>query len=614
MTARHSQSWRTLVPVLALVVASCGGSPPVTGSPIATASAAASPAGNEPAQPSGSLEPGPVALDLSAGAIVAAAAREDADRAGERALADMAGYLGPDSPALVAALDKQAADGLTAQVDAATAAATPPNAVLASVRLPRVSGEVVAGAAPPPGMSLMGPWAASMIIVDSPSSWDRAYSDSHHTDDEIVLGPNKGTLKTDTTINVTPSGSRLVVDVQLKQTGEVNDANGRLVFRINGTGHAHVDIQGCPDGQGLAPASLEFSSSEDYFVSSDAGRSGHSWQQDDTADARIFADDEANLDHVSSDVKTDKAVKGGTRAAGAGQSELTDYTIDAGETLTLGPDGNGQSGAGTFNAHNVTKADVNDAYRAAEQFLGIALWTSGKAAEKFWRSGKCIDVVVDPAGGDVAANSTTSVTVKVRHKFENNELDKPVEATMTGVKSIEPAGQRQPAPATFTYTAGAKPADKADVTFKSVSNRGIGQTTVTFTVGGGWKTESNGLLQGEETFKGQKCNGLAGIWRIDGRVNNPGVKQTATWTATIDGTTLAGTYAYKSKTTTITPLGSIVTTSTGTGAASLVAQPDGSLKMTIGATNVVSTAAGQSLSIPIPDMFFTWTPGGTCPA
>jgi hypothetical protein len=575
--------------------------------------ASASPAGTEVAPDSGSFDPGSVSIDVATNAVISIAAQEDAARAGERALADMAGYLGPDSPGLAAALDRQAADELVKEVDAATTAATA-NAILASVRLPRPVGDVAAGAAPPPGMSLMGPWAASMMIVDSSSSWEKAYSDTHHSEDELTAGPNKGTIKTDTTTTVTPSGSRLVVDVQMKQVGEMSDANGRLVFRINGTGHAHVDVQGCPDAQGIAKASMEFSSSEDYFVATDAGRSGHSWQQDDKADAQVFANDEANLDHVSSDLKTDKAVKGGTRAAGADQSDLTDYTIDAGETMTLGQDGNGQSGPGTFNAHNVTKAEVNDAYHAAEQFLGIAVWTSAKAAEKFWRAGKCIEVVVDPAGGDVAANSTTSVTAKVRHRFENKELNKPVEATVAGVKTIEPAGQRQPAPATFTYTAGGKPADTGNVTFKSISNRGIGESTVTFTVGGGWKTESNGLLHGEETFKGQKCDGLAGIWRIDGRVNNPGVKQTATWTATIDGTTLAGTYAYKSKTTTITPLGSIVTTSTGTGAASIVAQPDGSLKMTIGATSVLSTAAGQSLNVPVPDMFFTWTPGGTCPA
>jgi hypothetical protein len=84
----------------------------------------------------------------------------------------------------------------------------------------------------------------------------------------------------------------------------------------------------------------------------------------------------------------------------------------------------------------------------------------------------------------VGADSTTKVSAKVRHRFENTELDKPVEATMTGVKSIEPAGSKVPSPASFTYTAGPKPEDAGIVTFKSVSNRGIGETTATFTVGG----------------------------------------------------------------------------------------------------------------------------------
>ena len=92
--------------------------------------------------------------------------------------------------------------------------------------------------------------------------------------------------------------------------------------------------------------------------------------------------------------------------------------------------------------------------------------------------------MVDPNGGDVGAGSTTKVTAKVRHRFENTELDKPVEATMTGVKSIEPAGSKVPSPASFTYTAGSKPEDAGVVTFRSVSNRGIGETTATFTVGG----------------------------------------------------------------------------------------------------------------------------------
>ena len=115
--------------------------------------------------------------------------------------------------------------------------------------------------------------------------------------------------------------------------------------------------------------------------------------------------------------------------------------------------------------------------------MSLIAYTASKAAERFWQSGKCVEVVVDPTGGDVDDDSTTTVTAKVRHRFEGNELDKPVEATVSGVKSIEPSGQKVPSPASFTYTAGPNEGDSGDVTFKSVSNRGIGQTTVTFKVG-----------------------------------------------------------------------------------------------------------------------------------
>lgn len=92
-------------------------------------------------------------------------------------------------------------------------------------------------------------------------------------------------------------------------------------------------------------------------------------------------------------------------------------------------------------------------------------------------------IVVSPEGGKVEKDSVTTVTAKVKHKIEGNELDKPVEATFgSGVKSIDPAGEKQKSPATFTYTAGSKAGDRGDVSFESISNRGIGRTFVTFCV------------------------------------------------------------------------------------------------------------------------------------
>jgi hypothetical protein len=201
------------------------------------------------------------------------------------------------------------------------------------------------------------------------------------------------------------------------------------------------------------------------------------------------------------------------------------------------------------------------------------------------------------------------VTAKVRQRFEGAELDKPVEASLSGVKLIEPAGQKVPAPATFIYTAGSKDGDKGEVSFKSVSNRGIGETKVTFTVGGGWITDNTSP---DSTLKGQKCNGLAGEWLLQGVINGGGMAQTVTFRVMIDGQTLHGTYSYKA----ITAIPSGTGKVDGTGPASIVVQADGSVVMTLGATSATSTMtiAGntQSFTLPLPGWTFTWTPGGNC--
>ena len=59
---------------------------------------------------------------------------------------------------------------------------------------------------------------------------------------------------------------------------------------------------------------------------------------------------------------------------------------------------------------------------------------------------------------------------------------RPVEAKFGGVKSIDPVNKKQKAPATFKFIAGPKDGDRGNVTFESVSNRGVGRVTVTFAV------------------------------------------------------------------------------------------------------------------------------------
>ncbi len=594
-----------------LVVAACGGGTTATGGTLQPTAAVSSTTDTAAAPPSGSLEPATLALDLNQGAVIAAADAENAARARGRTQADMIGFLGADASTVAAAIDQQGSDALWKLVDGATAAT--PTVVLAAFRASAGPAQA-APAVPPPGMSLLGPAVSSMMLVDTSLGSSSAYSKSSHDTQQIDTGPGKGSVTTESTVAITPAGDKLTVDVTTKTVGEANDADGHLVFRINGTGHAHIEVKACPDAGGVVDATMEFQASEDYFVAAGGGRSGHSWNEDETGKTTIFANDEADLDHFIVDAHVDRAVKGGTKAAGAGQTDLTDSTIGAGVTATFQPNGSGNITGGSFVATGTTMKDVQDTVNALEKLVGVASQVTARAAEKFWRSGKCIEVVVDPKGGDVAADSKTTVTAKVRHKFDGGELQKPVVATLAGVKAIEPAGQKVPSPASFTYTAGPNPKDKGEVTFKSVSNRGIGETTVTFTVGGGWTIDGH---QGEQSIKGQKCGDLGGVWRMDGKISGAQIKATSIWIATIDGTSLAGTYTFKSVSTLDAGYGTIVTTVTGTGKASIAKGDDGTLTMTMASSMMKSVAVGagttQSVSLAVPAMDFVWQPGGICP-
>ena len=429
--------------------------------------------------------------------------------------------------------------------------------------------------------------------------------------DKVTIGGQPGTVTSTVSSTVAFNGSKVSIDLQITVHGEVHDANGATVLRIDSVGKGHIDGDACPDASGIAAAHISFTASESYSGSGVAG-SSYGLEQDFSADVRIRADDNANLAGIEIVAKAHETSKGGVPPAGGGSSNLAAHEYNAGFTRTLGYDATAGFGTAT------TTNESADSTQATSLYLGMALFTefpakfAAKAAETAWRSGMCIRVSASPNGGDVAKESRTQVRVIVRQRYENAEIDKPVEATLdSGPKSVDPAGQGQPAPATFTYMAGPKDGDVGTVTFKSTSNRGIGKTSVFFKVGGGWTADRD---LGEQSIRGQKCGGFDGVWTVVAKIKGGGIDSTQTWVATINGTTLVGTYTYKGVT---NSTGGFVTTTTGNGRASIAAESDGTLNMTIAKTTVTSTAVGaggeETVKVPIPDQFFTWKSGGTCP-
>lgn len=619
MSAPHRTIVLALLMVVALAVSGCSGAPVPTGG----ASNGATPTRSGDASEAAVVGPyarDPIVIDPSPEGHAKLEAAELADRLRMRERSGMADYLGPDAPALAAALDSQSSELLASIVADAEALATVDLATvqlatvqLASVRLPvDPLGPIPAPPAVPlPGQLASGTLASAVGLLEKSIGGSKAFSKSETKTDEVSMGANKGSIQTDATVAVTPSGSRIVIDVEAKTSGSVSDGTGKLLFRINGVSRAHIEADGCPDSGGVAAAHVDISNSEDYFLAADGGQIGRSWTGHDTGDIKVFVNDQAEVDRVQMDMQGDSAMKGGTRAAGAAQSDLQSYSVGVAETLTMGAGFTKVLGAESHvtASDGATRSNASNAFDGMEAMVSLVAIVASSAARTFWQSGKCIEVVVDPSGGSVDRDSKTSVTAKVRQRFEGAELDKPVEASLSGVKLIEPAGQKVPAPATFTYTAGPKEGDTGEVTFKSVSNRGIGETTVTFTVGGGWIIEHT---SSNSTIKGQKCNGLDGDWLMQGVIKGGGLTQTVTFRIVIDGQTLHGTYSYKG----ITSLPSFTGTIDGTGPASIVVQADGSVLMSLGGTSARSTMTGAgttaTVTLPIPGWTFIWTPGGKC--
>jgi hypothetical protein len=305
------------------------------------------------------------------------------------------------------------------------------------------------------------------------------------TTDTVTIDGNKGVITTTTTSAITwGGGGKVSFDLSVKVDGEVFSPSGVFLYRIRmeTTGHADGDV--CPDASGIARAKLSFGGREDYYQANGT-KTGKGVIEGFSGDLRIKADDSGVLSGV------DISTSGGLDAGALSQ----------------------QLGA---------------------EMIRMAAARLAPAFEKAWRSGVCIEVQVSPAGGDVEKDSETTVTAKVKHRIDGTELDKPVEATFGGVKSIDPVNKKQKAPATFKFIAGPKDGDRGNVTFESVSNRGIGRVTVTFAVGGGWTINASGASN--ETAVGGITNNL--------RISIKDLKVTAGKDGTLSGTgamTVSGT-------------------------------------------------------------------------
>jgi hypothetical protein len=455
----------------ALIVASCSGS----GSDASSNSA-----------PSSGPEPAATAPDVSApiidtvdpaGSMIVA---ELALRAEDRERAGLAN-LGPGALELAAAMDASVAR-LLAQMRTDAAAGAAAAADVTSTSSPLKSGFTRTRRVPSPGFNSMLVWATLLTSLGD-FAQNPISATNEGKPETVNVGGNTGTVTTTVTVNATVTGSKLSVDLTFKTKGQVVDsATGAILYSIDSTASGHVDVDFCPDAGGHAPAHVKLTSNESY---SQGGGGGKGISKDMSADVGITVGNDAHIVKVEGSAQGSEESQGGVPAAGGGGGDLPVSTRTSSDNIAN--DGNGNRLPGVprdikIGGENTTVDEQVKMWGSTNLFMETTVTAAAKEAEKLWRSGKCVELIVDPEGGDVEADEIKDVTATLKHKIEGNDLDKPVEATLTGVKTVEPAGEKQPAPATVTYTAGSEDGDIGKIAFKSVSNRGIAEKTVTFTV------------------------------------------------------------------------------------------------------------------------------------
>ncbi len=199
------------------------------------------------------------------------------------------------------------------------------------------------------------------------------------------------------------------------------------------------------------------------------------------------------------------SVNGNVAIAIGSGSELEGNRRD--QTATARFTGRVDDGANLTESSVATTGSNNAERQALKRFAEQAL----RNAEKAWRSGYCVRIeVLEGASRAVKPREVVAVSAKAVQRFDGSTINKPMTATLSGEKKIQP-GTSAETPANFTYTAPNRSPGRGDVTLKSVSRRGIGTEKLHYVAGQDLKIEA---AIGPARFSALKCGGPVGAWEL----------------------------------------------------------------------------------------------------
>ena len=436
-----------------------------------------------------SAVPDELAVDLAAG-LGADLLDETGEPDREAAIAALGGWselllpglteLAGDDPELLALLEAFArSDDLEAAVQADLAAALedaaptnePPNeglgpmGFLSAVRGPGAAAPVAPAAEGPAGSdglsgANMADLAVLLNFIKEVLGPEVMREVPAFNNKEVKNGVNQSQ-----SLDLGGADGEAVVSIEFEKDGQ--KLGGSLRFRLKG--------DPCPDADGTV--TMEFKVQRDGAVTATAGSAGFGDGFEGTATGHV--DDSATLTgyEVEGRATTRKTVPGRSASVETTTKNSFGMTRDTDGTIRLTLRDEGLIRPSRWSS----QAKGEDAQRAIENGQQLHQFVLGVFAnwQGLWRNGWCVKVKAD-----IPATSQPSeqhgFDVHVVHK-DGSELDAPVDATLSGPKSLDPLRIDQ-APGQLTYTAGDKDGDSGTIELVSTSRRGIGTLKKTVVV------------------------------------------------------------------------------------------------------------------------------------
>jgi hypothetical protein len=243
-----------------------------------------------------------------------------------------------------------------------------------------------------------------------------------------------------------------------KDTGTMSITVSKTIDGVEVTIGTTVTVSPCPDASGLAKASGVMT------ASASKGGVGHRFSY--AADVEIQVGDDAE---VASTSETFSAEQGDV--SGAGEQYVA---------VSIGADGTAQV---TQQRGDLPADYAQKAANGAQIMARLLAYRLVDAAEKTWKSGRCVKLqpTTSDGPGGVRPGASITITAAPRSAIDGAAVGGTVTATLTdGAASVDPSNTELPADATFTYVAPPEAEQTGTVSLEARSRRGVAKASVRF--------------------------------------------------------------------------------------------------------------------------------------